>query len=188
MDSAISFCSEAKVRNIRMPTALSTPGELIAALRKNNNRVHDAKINQVQVSTVCAGDSYRSAATRCVASRNQRSFSCRSVAANQEQTVTRILVESDASLFSFSHVGGRNARFMKAILVHRIGLANEDMRRNLVFGAPKFSERREQRQIIKSLQRQRETQRSRLRTIFRTGHYATPLPYASFYNRVIMAL
>src|SRR5262245_5408834 len=111
-----------------------------------------------------------------------------SVAANQEQTVTRIHVESDASLFSFSHVGGRNARFMKAILVHRIGLANEDMRRHLVFGAPKFSERREQRQIIKSLQRQRETQCSRFRTIFRTGHYATPLPYASFYNHVIMAL
>src|SRR5262245_26216797 len=112
------------------------------------------------------------------------------VAANQEQTVTRILVgvERDASLSSFGHVGGRNARFMKAILVHRIGLANEDMRRNLVFGAPKFSERREQRQIIKSLQRQRETQCSRFRTIFRTGHYATPLPYASFYNHVIMAL
>src|SRR5262245_15984729 len=158
MDSAISFCSEAKVRNIRMPTAPSAPGELIAARRKNNNRVHDAKINQVQVSTLCAGDSYRSAAMRCVA------------------------------LSSFGHVGGRNARFMKAILVHRIGLANEDMRRHLVFGAPKFSERREQRQIIKSLQRQREAQCSRFRTIFRTGHTLRLSLTPRFYNRVIMAL
>ena len=41
-----NIISEAKVRNIRMPTALSAPGQLIAALCRNNNRVHDNKINQ----------------------------------------------------------------------------------------------------------------------------------------------
>src|SRR5262245_50070032 len=62
---------------------------------------------------------------------------------------------------SFSHVGGRNARFMKAILVHCIRLANENVRCHLVFGAPEFAERCKQSQIIESLQRQRETQCSR---------------------------
>jgi len=42
--------------------------------------------------------------------------------------------------------------------MHRIDLAHEDMRCDLVFGAAEFPERREQNQIIERLFRQGQTQ------------------------------
>ena len=47
---------------------------------------------------------------------------------------------------------------MEAALMHRIDLAHEDMRCDLVFGAAEFPERREQNQIIERLFRQGQTQ------------------------------
>jgi hypothetical protein len=73
---------------------------------------------------------------------------------------------------------------MKATLIHCVGLANENMRRHLVFGATELPHSREQSQVIERFERQRETECSRFGTIFRTGHTLHRLSY----NVVIMAL
>jgi len=73
---------------------------------------------------------------------------------------------------------------MKAAFEHCVGLADENMRRHLIFGATELSQGRKQSQVIESFQRQREAERSRFRTVFRTGHTLHQVNY----NHVIMAL
>ena len=53
--------------------------------------------------------------------------------------------------------------------MHRVGLAHEDMGRDLVLGAAEFPEGRQQNEIIEGLFRQRQTERPGFRAVFRSG-------------------
>ena len=64
----------------------------------------------------------------------------------------------------------RNPDLVEAALVHRVGLAHEDVGRDLVLGATELAESREPNQIVEGLLRQRQAQRPRLGTVFRSGH------------------
>src|SRR4029450_2084864 len=68
------------------------------------------------------------------------------------------------------HVGSRNTLLMKAALVHCIGLADEDVGRDFVFGAPKLSESRKKHQVIKCFGWERQTKRPRFRAVFGSRH------------------
>src|SRR5262249_19052933 len=68
-------------------------------------------------------------------------------------------------------VGRRwNPLLVEAALVHSVGLAHQDVRGNLVLGAAELSESCEQYQVVERLFGQRQTERPRLRVVFRSGH------------------
>jgi hypothetical protein len=69
----------------------------------------------------------------------------------------------------------RNARFVEAALDHGVDFANQDVCRDLIFGAAEFSERRQQRKVIEGLDRERQAQRPRFRAVFRSRHGAERL-------------
>src|SRR5262249_42527520 len=91
-----------------------------------------------------------------------------------------------AALF---HIDSRNTLLVKAALVHRIGLADEDVGRHFVFGAPKLSESRTQHQIIKCFDWERQTERSRFRAVFGSRHGTTPQRLQlDYYGIITLAL
>src|SRR5215831_4629412 len=59
---------------------------------------------------------------------------------------------------------------MEPALIHCVSLANENVCRHFVFGAPKFSERGKKNEIIERLDWQRQAECSRLRAVFRSRH------------------
>src|SRR5262245_42906813 len=67
-------------------------------------------------------------------------------------------------------IGRADPLIVEAVLMHGMGLAHEDVGRNLVLGAAKFPARSEQDQVIESLFRQREIQRARFRAVFGPSH------------------
>src|SRR5690349_15916864 len=90
-----------------------------------------------------------------------------------------------AAVLAPLRLGARDALFVEAALEHRVRFAHEDMGRDLVLGAAEFAEGREQNQVIERLFRQRQTDRTCLRTIFRSRHSQRLTTTA--YNGVIMA-
>src|SRR5262245_64944411 len=84
-----------------------------------------------------------------------------------QQILFTLVIPSDPE-FLF-HVSSRNALLVKAALEHRIGLADEDVGRDFVFGAPKLSESCKKHQVIKCFDWQRQTERSRFREIGRAS-------------------
>src|SRR5262249_52525380 len=71
-------------------------------------------------------------------------------------------------------IGRRYPLLVEAALMHGVGLAHEDVGRDLVLGAAELSERREQNEIIEGLFRQGQAERPGFRAIFRSGHSKTP--------------
>ena len=76
-------------------------------------------------------------------------------------------------------IGRGDALLVEAALMHRVGLAHEDMGRDLVLGAAKLPEGRQQNEIIEGLFRQRQTQRPGFRAVFRSSHFPrlSPTPH-----------
>src|SRR5262245_5533644 len=82
------------------------------------------------------------------------------------------------------HIGGRDPFVVESALVHGVSLAHENVGRNLVFGASKFSQCCEKRQIIERFDWQRQAECSGFRAIFWSRHWIVP----HCYNQIIMAL
>src|SRR5262249_56742884 len=80
-------------------------------------------------------------------------------------------------------IGRRYPLLVEAALMHGVGLAHEDVGRDLVLGAAELSERREQNEIIEGLFRQGQAERPGFRAIFRSGHSKR----LTGYNFIIMA-
>jgi hypothetical protein len=69
----------------------------------------------------------------------------------------------------------RDPHLVESGRVHRVGLAHQDVGRDLVFGAPELSERGKQCKVVERLDRESQTQRPRFRSVFRSRHATSSL-------------
>src|SRR5262245_5287369 len=65
---------------------------------------------------------------------------------------------SDVDWASALRLGGGNSLLVESALMHRIGLAHENVRRDLVLGAAEFSESGKKHQVVECLFRQGQAQ------------------------------
>src|SRR5262249_39424016 len=86
----------------------------------------------------------------------------------------------------------RHPLLVEAALVHGMGFAHQDVGGDLVLGAAELAQRGEQNEVVEGLFRQRQTERSGFRAVFRSSHPNASLAksrWSSFagYNSIIMA-
>jgi hypothetical protein len=82
-----------------------------------------------------------------------------------------------------SLIGRRNPLLVKTALVHEVGFSDENVGRDLVFGAAELPEGCEQHQVIEGFLRQSQAQRPGFRAVFGSRHFV--LRFYHRYNGIL---